>query len=698
VKFSFSIIRKGILAAAIAAGASFTAMAQNPQATPPANPPAGQPTPPPGAPPQTQPPATQPQTNPQQTNPPVTTPNQPAAPGQQPANPVRQPTTSAPGTTPSGTITNPNTVIQQTPGQNVGTSGGVAPAVLPADPPPVAPDFQAPARPLPSAERVGVDIANQLPMSLEEAVEMALLNNNDIDSSKINVQIAEFGLKGARGVYDPLLNSEAYYESRTTPTASTIGGATNGSVTQTQLFGTAGVSGFSPRFGGTYDAGFTSSRTGTTNQNATLNPQFPTDFTVSYVQPLWRGLRFDLNRRNIEIAKKNLSLTDAQFRQRAIEVIAQVEQSYWDLVFALRNLQVQIDAVKQARLQLESNQRLVSKGVLAPIDILAASSQITTFEQSVYTAQEDVTRAENTLKTLVLKDRTSEIWSRPITPVSEINLDPPKIGLEVAVAGALKDRPEITQLETNTEINRINQRYFRDLTKPQIDLVGTYTAAGLAGAPTPPRTTTPSALTTRVNDLSVIAGLEPLPPATTTSTVPPNLVGGYFSSLGNLIGQDYPTYRVGVRISLPWGNRVAEANLGTSLAQGTQLQNQRAQTEQVIVAEVRNALQALRSSEARLASALATRQSAEKLYESEQRQFRAGTATFYLVLQRQNELLVARGRELQAQTDLNKAISEFQRATGTTLTANNVTVSDGRDLVRTGPRRTVSFRTKIFPQ
>lgn len=668
MKFSFSIIGRGILAFVVAAGASAAALAQNPQATPPANPP-----------------ATQPQTNPRQTNPQVTTPNQPANPAQ------------APGTTPSGTITNPNTVIQQTPGQDVGTSG-VAPAVLPADPPPVAPDFQAPLRPLPSAERVGVDIARQLPMSLEEAIEMALQNNNDIDSSKIDVQIAEFGLKGARGVYDPLLNAESYYESRTTPTASTIGGATNGSVTQTQIFGTAGVTGFSPRFGGTYDAGFTSSRTSTTNQNATLNPQFPTDFTISYVQPLWRGLRFDLNRRNIEIARKNLSLTDAQFRQRAIEVIAQVEQSYWNLVFALRNLQVQIDAVKQARIQLESNQRLVSKGVLAPIDIVAANTQITTFEQNVYTAQEDVTRAENTLKTLVLKDRTSEIWSRPITPVSEINLDPPKIALDVAVAGALKDRPEIAQLETNTEINRINQRYYRDLTKPQVDLVGTYTAAGLAGAPTPPRTTTPSALTTRVNDLSILAGLEPLPPTTTTSTVPPNLVGGYLNSLGNLIGQDYPTYRIGLRISLPWGNRVAEANLGTALAQGSQLQNQRAQTEQIIEAEVRNALQALRSSEARLTAALASRQSSEKLFESEQRQFRAGTTTFYLVLQRQNELLVARSRELQAQTDLNKAISEFQRATGTTLTANNVTVSDGRNLVRRGPRPFVSFKANIFPR
>ncbi len=151
-----------------------------------------------------------------------------------------------------------------------------------------------------------------------------------------------------------------------------------------------------------------------------------------------------------------------------------------------------------------------------------------------------------------------------------------------------------------------------------------------------------------------------------------------------------------MQIALPFGNRVAEANLGRSLAEGTQLRNQRAQQEQIIEAEVRNSLQALRSAEARLSSALASRQSAEQLYESEQRQFRSGVTTFYLVLQRQTELLAARSRELQAQTDLNKAISEFQRATGTTLSANNVTVSDGTNLIRTNLRRTTAFNTKFY--
>lgn len=528
------------------------------------------------------------------------------------------------------------------------------PAELPTDVPPIAPNFQGETRPMVSVERVGVDSANQLPLTLEEAIQMALENNNDIDASRNDVQIAEFNLKSVRGVYDPQITAESYFESATTPTSSTIGGGTsNGSVTQRRFFGSAGVSGFTPYAGGSYSALISSSRLTTSNSFATLNPQYPSALTLNYTQPLFRGRRFDINRRNIEIAKKNLSLTDVQFRQKAIDVITQVEQAYWDLAFALRNLQVNIDAVKQARLQLESNQRLVEKGVLAPIEIVAANAQVTNLEQNVFIAQESVTRAENTLKTLMFDDRKSADWARPITPISEINLETPRVALDIATADALKNRPEIATLDNAAEINQINQRFFRDQTKPEINLVGTYISQGLSGNPT----------------------------FVSTNPVAPNLVGGYFNSVGNLLQQDYPTYRVGVTINLPFGNTTAKANLGRTLVEETRLGNQRAQTEQLIEAEVRNSVQALRSAEARLNSAISSRKSAELLYESEQRQFRAGTTTLYLVYQRQNELVIARGRELQAQTDLNKAISEFRRATGSTLTANNVTVTDGTNLI-----------------
>ena len=541
---------------------------------------------------------------------------------------------------------------------------------VPPDPPPVAPNFQAPIRPLPSTERVGVDTANQLSLSLDDAIEMALQNNNDIDASRNSVQIAEFNLRGARGIYDPLIEGESYYDSTATPTASVIGGAVNGSVTQTRFFGSTGVSGFSPFAGGGYALRFDSSRTSTSNTNATLNPQFPSLLTATYTQPLFRNFRFDNNRRLIEIAKKNLSLSDSQFRQRAIDVIAAVEQAYWNLAFALRNLQVQIDAVKQARTQLESNQRQVEKGILPPIDLVAANAQIVTFEQGVFTAQEDVTRAENTLKTLMLADRTATEWSRPITPVSPIDLNAPQIGLEVAITEALKGRPEIVQFEASAEKNAIDERYYRNQTKPQIDLVGSITSQGLAGSETP----------AAIN------------PQTGLSRVPPNLVGGYGASLGNLAQLDYPSYRIGVQISLPWGNTVAKANLGRTLVEKNRITNQRAQAEQIIEAEVRNALQALRSAEARVQSAAAARSAAEQLFASEQRQFQAGTTTFYLVQQRQTELITARGRELQAQTDLNRAISEFQRSIGSTLSANNVTVSAGGDLTKGPSTRNSALR------
>ncbi|HEV7375006.1 MAG TPA: TolC family protein [Pyrinomonadaceae bacterium] len=702
--------------AATSVSAQQTTPTPAPPTTPPQTPPAGtsgqqqqqptpqQPTPqpqpsqtPPNAPGSTVRPSnetqqsTQPQTIQQQQQQ-QTTPNTqgprpptPQTPGQ-PTPSTGLPTTSnpagttAPQQTNQGTPATGNTQtgVQQTPGQNVGVSGGIAPAELPLEPPPVAPGYQAPTRPLPSAERVGVDVSDQTPLTLNDAIRLALKNSNDIDESRIDVQIAEYNLKSARGVYDPLFSSENYYERATTPTSSSIGGGgASGAVTQADLTGSTRLGGFSPWAGGSYELDFSSTRLTTTNQNVRLNPQFPTAFTLTYTQPLLRGLRFDNNRRNIEIAKKNLSLSDAQFRQRAIDVITQVEQAYWDLAFALRNLQVQIDAVKQARLQVESNQRLVEKGVLAPIDIIAASTQVTTFEQNVYTAQESVTQAENTLKTLILPDRTEALWSRAITPVTPVSLEPPRVPLETAVKAALDNRPELAQLRTNGDINGINVRYFREQTRPQVDLVGTYTTQGLAGTlvtPTSSTVSTNSVLTQRVNDLSVLAGLQPLPSSTSASTVAPNLIGGYAQSLRNLIDLNYPTARVGVRISLPLRNRTAEANLGGALALGNRITDQFKQAEQLVEADVRNSLQSVRSAEARLASAAATRSSAEQQYASEQRQFRAGTTTVFLVLQRQTDLLAARARELQAQTDLNKAIAQFQRATGNTLTANNVAV------------------------
>ena len=559
------------------------------------------------------------------------------------------------------------------------TSGPISPAPdqLPSLPS-VAPNFRAQTSPFPELSRVGVDMSAQRPLSVREAISMALENNKDIEVARHNVKIAEFDLLGARGAFDPRLSSLSYYERTKTPSSSFLSGGANGAVEQSDVTGTFRLEGVAPKYGGGYRIDFSSIRVTSNNQFAALNPQFPTALTFNYTQPLWRGFRFDNNRRLIEIAKKNLSLTDAQFRQRTIDVITSTQRAYWDLVFSLRNLQIQRDAVHDSRTQLEHNKRLVTEGVLAPIDVVAAEAQVAGFEQSVYSALEDVSRAENSLKNLIAENRQSELWNVSIIPSDAVDLDSPTMSLADAMKVAMENRPELQVSTLAREINETDQRYYREQTKPQVDLIGSYGVVGLAGdlittGATNPFTGSNTQLRDRVNLLSQLNALPPLPPLP-SQTIPDNLIGGYGQSLSNLAANRYDNFRVGVQVNLPLRNRTAEAQLGRSLVEGKRIQTQREQLEQLIQIDVRNALQVIRTAESRLRAAAAARSASEQQYASEQRKFDAGQSTLFLVLERQTALTTARGNELRAQTDINTASAELQRATGNALQANNVVV------------------------
>ena len=543
--------------------------------------------------------------------------------------------------------------------------------------PTIAPDFRAPQKPLPELNRVGVDLNQQRPLSLREALSMALDNNKDIEVARENVRIAEFDLLGAQGAYDPRFITSAFYERAENPISSFLSGGQDGSVVESDYAATARLEGQSPVLGGNYRLDFSSIRLTTNNQFTALNPQYPTSLNFSYTQPLLRGLKIDNSRRQIEIARKNLSLTDAQFRQRAIDTITNVQRAYWDLVFALRSLQVQRDAVSVARTQLEHNKRLVEQGQLAPIDVVAAEAQISTYEQNVFGALEEVSRSENNLKNLIAENQKAAIWSEVLVPTDPVELTVPQVSLTEALQTAMENRPELQQSNVLREINQIDQRYFKDQTKPAVDLIGTYGVNGLAGSVSSsgvnPFTASSLQVRQRVDELSVLAGLEPLP-IVPPQTFSPDLLGGYGQSLQNLLANRYSNFRVGVQISLPLRNRTAEAQLGRSLVEGEKIGTQREQLEQTIQVDVRNALQAVRSSEARLRASVATREANEQQFASEQRKLDAGQSTVFLVLERQTDLTEARGLELKAQTDLNKAIADLQRATGNSLRVNSIVV------------------------
>ena len=543
--------------------------------------------------------------------------------------------------------------------------------------PTIAPEFRAAQKPLPELNRVGVDMNRQRPLSLRDAISLALENNKDIEVARQNVRVAEFDLLGARGVYDPRLSTGAFYERAENPISSFLSGGQNGSVIQSDFAGNARLEGQTPFLGGSYRLDLSSGRFTTNNEFTALNPSFPTSMSFTYTQPLWRGLKFDNSRRQIEIARKNLSLTDAQFRQRAIDTITNVQRAYWDLVFALRSLQVQRDAVSVAQTQLNHNKRLVAQGQLAPIDIVASEAQIFTYEQGVFSALEEVSRAENALKNLIAENKQAGMWAESIVPTDPVELTVPQVALPDALKMAMENRPELQQSNVVKEINQIDQRYFKNQTKPAVDLVGQYGINGLAGAISTtgvnPFTASQLQLRQRVDELSTLEGLDPLP-IIPPQTLSPDLLGGFGTSVQNLFSNRFNNFRVGVQISLPLRNRTAEAQLGRSLVEGERIATQREQLEQSIEVEVRNALQSMRSAESRLRAAIATREANEQQFASEQRKLDAGQSTTFLVLERQTALTTARGLELKAQTDLNKAVADLQRATGNALRVNSVIV------------------------
>lgn len=524
--------------------------------------------------------------------------------------------------------------------------------------------------------RVGVFAETRL--SMQEALALALANNNDIDGSKIDREESEYTVIGARGVFDPIMSANSAWLQQIQPIASSLGGSASGAVLTKVWQTDPTVSGALPWFGGSYRTDFNLQRTFTDNSFVTLNPQFPSALNIQFTQPLWRGFRSDQNRRTLEIAKKNRQLTDAQFRQRVMQVVQQTEQAYWELVYAYNNLQVQMEAVSIARQQDESNRRQEAQGLLAAIDVVAAQTQLAGFELSAYSGQSALTRAENTLKTLILADRNAQMWSSAIIPTTSANVTPRVIPLADAVSEALVNRPEAAAVAISGEINQVDTKYFREQTKPQVDLVASHTRAGLAGALIPqgpnPFTSAFTPLVDRLNSLSAAAGLDPISFGGFGGGggIAPILIGSAGQSLSNLFYGNFPTTQVQLRVSLPIHNRAAEANLSRAIAEGRRIQNQRDQIEQAIEADVRNAMQQVQSAQSRLDAARLQRSSSEEQYNSEQRQFRAGTSTLFLVQQRQSAMITSRSQERRAQSDLGQAIAAFETATGSILREHNI--------------------------
>lgn len=523
--------------------------------------------------------------------------------------------------------------------------------------------------------RVGVGITERK-LTLAETVQMAMANNLDIEIEKTNRSTAEQSVLAARGLFDPVFRWTPLFENRNTPVASVFQGA-GGKLNDRFLNNNFYLEQRLPKWGTTATAGFTNLRQTTTNPFANFNPVLTSQLAFNVRQPLIRGYKIDRERAEIKIRQKRVDLSSVDLETRVIDIISRVEQAYYDLVAAREAVAVTEESVALAREQLALNQRLVKAGTLAPVEISASEAELQRRIDTLYSNLDTLTEIENNLKVLIAAEPASELWGDAIIPIDMGLMKPSTEDLRDAITTAVKRRSEFRALNVRNQINDVDKELNSNLQKPEVSLVGQYALSGLAGSLntlTNPFANLNAPLNNRINEISALLGLQPLPGGDAFTPPPDFLIGSYGSTLQNLFGGRYQTVQVGVQIDFNIRNRTAEGNYGQTLINEKRLKLERTRTEQVVQAQVRNALQGVETARQRIQAAEASARAAKEKLDSEIRLFQTGESTNFLVLTRQNEFADSRRRTVVARLDYNKSVARLEQALGTTLSVHQISI------------------------
>jgi outer membrane protein len=485
----------------------------------------------------------------------------------------------------------------------------------------------------------------------------ALVNTNFSDLALISQQQNDLSVTGAIPLsngplipqYDPSISGLLSWAHQSTPEYSTVlTGGSNFLVSKNTTGNISLTQGFSP--GTQIGLNFDNTRFTNNTTRYTYNPTLSSDLGLTITQPLLRGFGIDLNRRFIRIAKNSQKVADLVFRQQVIDTVAGISRLYTDLVSLNEDVNVKREALRLAQRLYEDNKDKVDQGTLAPIEVIRAQAQVAVSRQALISAEGLVRQQELIVMTAMTRRGLTNpaIREAHITPTDYVTV-PEKEPVEPVqdlIADALKNRPDLAQAGIQVENSQISLKGSLNALRPEVDLVGTMQNSGLAG------------------DLNSLAGATGAP------------AGGYGTTLGQVFRRNYPTYSVGVQVTLPLRNRVAQADAVRDELQLRQAQIRRQQLEDQARLEVADAQVSMQQARAAYEAAVQSRILQEKSVAVEQQKFDVGVSTNFLVIQYQSFLAQARSTEVAAKGAYAKARIALERATGRILETNHVSIDE----------------------
>jgi outer membrane protein TolC len=461
-----------------------------------------------------------------------------------------------------------------------------------------------------------------LALSLRDSVALALKGNLDIAVETFTPQIREQDLTGEKAAYDPSAFLELTRSDTRLP--ATLNLLTGARVLSDLFDFNTGLKQKLPT-GGTYELRFNNEYLHV--PSSASGDGFISKLGLTLTQPLLRSFGLEANETGIRIATNNQSISREQLRLKVSDIATQAQNAYLELVFTIENLEVQRRSLRLAQDLVSLNMARVRAGVAAPVEVTQAEAQEAARVQDVILAEKAVRDGEDTLR-VILNLPGSNGWGQEIQPVYTLSFDPKPVNLDGTIQKALENRYEYKSAKLDIENKDLSIRLTRNQLLPDLSLTGSVATNGFGRS--------------------------------------------YNDNTSAMTGGDFMSYSVGVVLTVPLGNRAAEANHTKARLSAEQARTSLRLLELQIVQQAREAVRRLEADAKRVEASRASRRLAEEQLRVEQRRLEAGVTTTFNVLSFQRDLAVAQASEIRAVADYYKSLANLEKVQGTVLEANQI--------------------------
>ena len=475
-----------------------------------------------------------------------------------------------------------------------------------------------------------------LSLSLRECLALALDNNLNIALARYDPQQAETRIKEEKADFHPTANFSADKGRETKPQSSRFKFFGKGVRSRT-LNNTRVNWGLQQKFafGTEYDLNFNLNREmdnpfGGRGDRGERNIQseYIGNLSFTLTQHLLRDLGYDVNRSEILVAQNNRDISKQDFKEKVEEIIAQVEQTYWNLVFSIEDLKVKQQSLGLAKDLLERNKIQVRVGTMAPIEILEAETQVASREEEIIRAEKTVEDTEDRLRKLINVPEYPLLHEARVIPTDKPTFAARKIRLIGSINQALQNRSDYRKAKLNLDNTGIEIKVTKNRLMPQLDLIAKYSNHSLE-----------------------------------ESTQ---------GSMADLFDMTHHSWNFGINIQIPLGNQEARSRYTRVRIEKEKARTVMKNLEQDIILKIKEAVRAVQTNTKRVESTRISSRLFKERLDAEEKRFSVGLSTSRDILEDQEQLAEAQSREIEAIIDYNKSLVELERQRGTILDKHRI--------------------------